>query len=141
MDTLGIKPEREISPVLEDFLHTVSQDPETGRYTVSLPQRRNIINLPSNFTNSRHRLDSLQAKFRRPGNEEFASKYRAVIEDQLQKGIIEKVDVSDTEMKTLMESVGKSLLQFYIPHHGVHQKGKVRVVLDLLLMHSREHFR
>ena len=130
LDTLGIKPEREISPVLEDFLHTVSQDPETGRYTVSLPQRRNIINLPSNFTNSKHRLGSLQAKFRRPGNEDFASKYRAVIQDHLQKGIIEKVDVSETEMKMLTENVGKSLSQFYIPHHGVHQKGKVRVVLD-----------
>ena len=52
LDTLGICPDREISPVLEDFLHTVSHNPDTKRYKVSLPRKSNISNLPSNFSGS-----------------------------------------------------------------------------------------
>lgn len=132
LDTLGIKPEREISPVLENFIHTLRQDPKTKRFRVSLPRRRNISNLPSNFNTSRTRLDGLQAKFRRPGNEDFAHKYQTVIEDQLQQGIIEKVVLSDAERKMLQENVSKPVSQFYIPHHGVQKSRseKVRVVYD-----------
>ena len=130
LDTLGIKPDREISPILEDFQHTLSQDTVSGRYTASLPQKRNIINLPSNFGSSLRRLDSLMAKFKRPGNEDFARKYCAIIKDQLEQGIIEKVSLPDDERQRLEKYVSLSCGEFYIPHHGVEKKGKVRVVYD-----------
>ena len=132
LDTLGIKPEREISPVLEEFNHTISQNSVTKRYRVSLPRRRNITGLPSNFSGSRRRLDGLQAKFTRPGNEDFAGKYHAVIEDQLRQGIIEKVILSEVERKELQENMCKSSQVFYIPHHGVQKarSDKIRVVYD-----------
>ena len=87
LDTLGIKPDREISPVLEDFKHTLKQDQESGRYTVSLPQKHNIVDLPSNYGSSLLRLNSLFVRFQKPGNEDYARKYIAIIEDQLQQGI------------------------------------------------------
>ena len=132
LDTLGIKPDREISPVLEDFLHTLSHDPVSKRYTVSLPRKRNIVHLPSNFSNSHRRLESLQAKFRRPGNELFAQKYQAIIDDQLSKGIIERVVFSDEERKKLQENISLPVSQFYIPHHGVQKSRseKLRIVYD-----------
>ena len=132
LDTLGIKPEREVSPVLENFLDTLKQDEDTGRYEVSLPQRSNIVNLPSNFNNSQRRLDSLWKKFSRPGNEEFARKYHAVIEDQLQQGVIERVVLSEAEIETLREKVSKPFGVNFIPHHGVlkERSDKVRPVYD-----------
>ena len=132
LDTLGIRPEREISPVLEEFLHTVSQDPVSKRFTVSLPRKRNITSLPSNFNSSLRRLDSLASKLARPGNEEFASKYRAVIKDQLEQGVIERVVLSDEEREKLVRNPGQPVGHFYIPHHGVQKQrsDKVRVVYD-----------
>ena len=130
LDTLGIKLDREISPVLEDFQHTLSQDPESGRYTVSLPRKQNIVHLPSNFSSSRLRLNSLMMKLQRPGNEDYARKYVGIIEDQLKQGIIEKVSLSESEMKSLQEDGSSCCGEFYIPHHGVLKEGKVRVVMD-----------
>ena len=130
LDTLGIKPDREISPVLEEFSHTLTQDPESGRYTCSLPRKRNIVNLPSNYTSCLRRLDSLQAKMKRPGNKDFARKYSAVINDQIEKGIIEKVEMSDSHREKLLKYPSLCCGEFYIPHHGVLTKVKLRVVYD-----------
>ena len=130
LDTLGIKPDKEISPVLEDFQHTVVQDSVTGRYTVSLPQKRNIINLPSNYGSSLQRFNSLRSKLEKPGNEDYAQRYIAIFKDQLDQGIIEKVDLSDVDKKRLLEHGSSCCGEFYIPHHGVLKKGKLRVVMD-----------
>ena len=132
LDTLGIKPDREISPVLEDFQHALSHDAVTGRYTVSLPRKRNIIHLPSNFSNSLGRFNSLKTKLKKPGNEEFARKYCAVVEDQIQQGILEKVHLPDEERQRLEKYASLSCGSFYLPHHGVQKERseKVRVVLD-----------
>ena len=130
LDTLGIKLDREISPVLEDFLHTLSQDEVTGRYTVSLPRKRNIVYLPSNYGPSVRRLKSLWDRFERPGNEDFASKYRAIIKDQLEQGIIEEVTLPQAERERLEKFTSVCCGSFYIPHHGVLKKDKVRVVYD-----------
>ena len=129
LDTLGIKPEREVSPVLEDFLDTLTHDSGSKRYTVRLPRKRNIENLQSNFSGSLRRLDSLATKFQKVENKEFTEKYKAIINDQLSEGIIEKVYLSEEERKSLQRDVSKPVLQFYIPHHGVVGK-KLRVVMD-----------
>lgn len=132
LDTLGIKPDLEISPVLEAFQQTLSYDAVTQRYTVRLPIKPNIEHLVSNFNCSRRRLDSLFAKFRRPGNETFARKYTAVIQEQLAEGIIERVALSDDEREDLEKNVSRPVGSFYIPHHGVKKQRseKVRVVMD-----------
>ena len=129
LDTLGIKPDREISPVLESFLDTVTHDPISKRYTVSLPRKRNIESLQSNFAGSLRRLDSLATKFQKVENQEFTEKYKSIINDQLAEGIIEKVYLSEEERSSLQRDVAKPVLQFYIPHHGVVGK-KLRVVMD-----------
>lgn len=132
LDTLGIKPEREISPVLEDFNDNIKQDPETKRFTVSLPRKRNVTSLQSNFNSSLRRLDSLSSKLKQPGKEELSSKYHKVIEDQLEQGIIERVILSDEEKEKLQKFPSKPVGQFYIPHHAVQKarSDKVRIVYD-----------
>ena len=132
LDTLGIKPHLEISPVLEDFLQTISYNLMTHRYTVHLPFKRNIEHLVSNFNCSHRRLDGLFAKFRCPGNESFAEKYTAVIRDQLREGIIERVYLSEGEQADLENNVSKPVGSFYIPHHGIKKErsDKLRIVMD-----------
>ena len=128
LDTLGIKADKEISPILEDFQNSIVQDPATGRYTVNFPRKRNIVNLPCNYGSALQRLNGLKSKLGKPGNEEYSQKYVAIFKDQLDQGIIEKVDHVD--MDSLKESGSSCCGEFYIPHHGVLKKGKLRVVMD-----------
>ena len=79
LDTLAIKPDRDVSPVLEDVSHTLCQDPVSQLCTVRLPWKGKIMDYTSIFTSSLHQLDSLRAKFLCPHFEDFASQYQAVM--------------------------------------------------------------
>ena len=91
-------------------------------YLVTWPCKEEDPNLPENFELALGRLKSL---IRRLQNEpENLKRYDAVIQEQLKRGIIEKVDHRTTEGK----------LTHYIPHPAVitPQKTttKIRIVYD-----------
>ena len=96
---------------------------ENGRYSVHLPWKEHHELLPDNFENSVARLSSQLKCLRR--EPEILRGYNSIIQDQLQCGIIEKVD------RTKCPDVGKV---HYLPHHGVVRKDalttKLSVVFD-----------
>lgn len=118
LDSVGI---REKDSVCEAFEKNISF--EEGRYSVNLPWKDHHELLPDNYENSVMRLNSQLKRLR--NQLEVLKEYNAVIEDQVQKGIIEKIDV------TKVPEVGKV---HYLPHHGVVRKSvlstKLRVVFD-----------
>ena len=95
---------------------------ENNRYQVIWPWKEADPNLPENFELALGRLKSL---IRRLQNEpENLKRYDAAIQEQLKRGIIEKVDHRATEGK----------LKHHIPHHAVitpqKTKTKIRIVYD-----------
>ncbi|XP_052764085.1 uncharacterized protein LOC128206006 [Mya arenaria] len=104
---------------MRKFQDTVRFD--DGRYQVTWPWREEDFELPSNRQLALGRLRSTVARMcKRP---ELFKKYNTVIEDQLEKGVIEKVNFGDQDG-----------VVHYIPHHAVitPQKTttKLRVVYD-----------
>ena len=94
-----------------------------GRYSVNLPWKEHHGALADNYENSVARLASQIRRLRK--QPEVFKEYNAVIEDQLQKGIIEKVDSS------MMADHGQV---HYLPHQAVVREEalttKLRVVFD-----------
>ena len=124
LETFGIKPEQEISPILSDFNSTIKFNEETKRYQVQLPLIGKFLDkLEDGYFLSKTRLDSLLSKLRDPAHADFAKMYYAVIEEQEKLGVIERVSDMSSSSK------GKVC---YIPHHGVfkHGSNKLRVVYD-----------
>ena len=124
LETFGIKPETEISPVLEQFNSTIVFNNETKRYKVKLPFILKCKDqLGSHFNLSKIMIDCLFNKFQKEGNEEFTKKYFDIIKEQEDLGIIEQVHVIPNENETGVH---------YIPHHGVFKQGsdKLRVVYN-----------
>ena len=122
LETFGIKPEQEISPILSSFNDTIRFDEEEKRYVVRLPMVGRLVDkMEDNYDLSKTRLDSLFTKIRNPAHSEFAKKYYAIIEEQERLRVIERVsDMSKTKHVC------------YIPHHGVTKAGsdKLRIVYD-----------
>ena len=119
LGSLGIRPNEET--VSEKFSRDVHFNGE--RYEVSLPLKENHELLPDNFQVSKSRLNSLLRRLKsRPGMLEH---YNEVIQDQLDKNIIEVVEEEPAP------EVGKV---HYLPHHEVvrldKNTTKVRVVID-----------
>ena len=79
--------------------------------------------LPDNYENSVARLSSHLKRLRRDAG--VLKEYDAIIQDQLQSGVIERVDTSKCP------DVGKV---HYLPHHGVVRRDsmstKLRIVFD-----------
>ena len=94
---------------------------EGGRYHVSWPWKDEITCLPENRQLAFGRLKSLIHKLR--NNPELVKQYDSIIQDQLDRGVIEKVQPEPTED-----------MKHYIPHHPVINLSKpttkVRVVYD-----------
>ena len=63
------------------------------RYEVSLPWRENHPILADNYFQLEKRLYSFLKKFK--GNPEMMNIYKSVIEEQFEKGIIEKVNMNE----------------------------------------------
>lgn len=95
---------------------------EDGRYYVTWPWKSENPLLPDNFELAKCRLKCLTKKLSQ--DPAILKKYDEILQDQLQKGIIEKVDEHTTEGK----------IKHYVPHHAVitPQKAttKVRIVYD-----------
>ena len=104
--------------VMEHFKRTITK--KDGRFQVSWPWKEQNIDLPENYELSLGRLKSMKKKL--DGNPELLHRYNQVIQDQLKKGIIEKVTEENSNRK------------HYIPHHAVinaeKSTTKLRVVYD-----------
>ena len=87
-DSVGI---RDRDTVHEAFEKNLSF--KNGRYSVHLPWTENHKLLPDNFENSVARLNSQLKRLRK--EPEILKEYDAIIQEQSQSGIIDKVDRSE----------------------------------------------
>ena len=112
LETFGIKPAAEISPILEELNNKILINPETGRIQVCLPFIGRLKDKRgNNYISSKVRLDALFNKIRKPENSEFAKKYHDIINEQEKLGIIERV--------TDIPGEPGDRTGYYIGHHGV----------------------
>jgi hypothetical protein len=89
-----------------------------------LPWKGNHPTLPSNERGSKRRLDQLIRKLEK--NDQY-SEYNDILQDQLQKGVIEIAP---------REPTGK---EFYIPHKGVTRKNAESTKLRVYDASAREN--
>ena len=105
---------------LEIFNNTVKF--ENGRYLVSWPWINSDPSLPENYQLAVGRLKSTVNKLKR--NPKLLEMYTAVIQEQLERGMIEKVH----------SNLKQGGVTHYIPHHAIvtptKSTTKVRVVYD-----------
>ena len=123
LETLGISEPMCVNDddkALQKFNDTVRF--EDGRYQVTWPWKEEFPSLPTNYELAMGRLRSLVNRLMR--NPEHLTKYDAVIQDQLQKSIIEVVPDEDSA----------NTLKHYIPHHEIvtpeKTTTKIRIVFD-----------
>ena len=122
LETIGINDSPEDlqdNEALKTFHETLRY--EAGRYHVSWPWKDDIPCLPENRELAFGRLKSLIHKLR--NNPDMVNQYDSIIQDRLDRGVIEKVQPEPTDDK-----------KHYIPHHPVINLSKpttkVRVVYD-----------
>ncbi|KAL9955947.1 hypothetical protein ACROYT_G037353 [Oculina patagonica] len=115
-ETLGIREDDEVHEALKDAILFNGK-----RYEVSLPWKEAHGPLPSNYQTSRKRLKGQLERLR--SDSEILDTYDAIIKEQEEAGIIERVAELETADKI-----------HYLPHHAVVRKDakttKVRVVYD-----------
>ena len=105
------------SVVHSEFLEQLRHSSE-GWYEAALPWKGNRPPLPNNRTGSLKRLGTLVQRLKKSGK---LDEYDAIIQDQLQEGIVENAEMS---------AIGR---EFYIPHKAV-----VREKSENVLRHSAE---
>ena len=129
LDVLGLADshENDQQELYEEFKEQLERN-DAGWYETKLPWKGNHPTLPSNERGSKRRLDQLIRKLEK--NDQY-SEYNDILQDQLQKGIIEIAP---------REPTGK---EFYIPHKGVARKNaestKLRVVYDASARENVNH--
>ena len=105
---------------LDDFNKSVKF--ANGRYMVTWPWKDENPDLPENFQLAYGRLRSIVHKLKK--DPKLLEQYEAIIQDQLQRGIVEKVTDNSEE----------GTLKHYIAHHPIitpsKNTTKVRVVYD-----------
>ena len=118
LDLLGIQ-EKELS-VCEKVMEDIKF--ENNRYVVKLPFKENIPFVSDNYDVSLNRLSNLKNRLSK--SIDTLVKYDKVITDQVEHGVIEKV-----------ESIGIPGKVEYLPHQAVirddHSSTKLRVVFDV----------
>lgn len=120
MGVLGLAdtPSGDQGVVHAEFLEGLRRDPE-GWYETGLPWKGDHPPLPSNKVCSLKRLGTLVRRLRKT---EKLDEYDAIIQDQLQQGIIEEAE---------MPAIGK---ESYLPHRPVlretAESTKMRIVYD-----------
>ena len=121
LDHIGIKPQEEDSKseVLTQFNECVQYDARNKQYTVALPWKINKHLLPNNYNLALGRLRGLQRKFAK--DSDYFEKYNQVLQDQVERGFIEKV--KENRIQNC----------HYLAHHGVKKDSvttPVRIVFD-----------
>ena len=144
LDALCITPvNNEISPILEKFNRETIHNGE--RYVVKLPwisDKR--AKLGTNFSQAFSRLVSSMKRKRKVKFSEECEKYEEIMVEQLEKGILEKVETIGS-INEVYEKIATNPNYFdklavtsqdstvhYLPHHGVYKAGskKLRIVYD-----------
>lgn len=121
LDVLGLedRPNGDQQTVYDDFKEQLRRSDE-GWYETGLLWKHGQDLLPNNECGSLRRLESLIKKLQKEPN--LLAQYDEVIQDQLAKGIVEKVS---------SDPVGR---EFYIPHKPVIRESaestKLRIVFD-----------
>lgn len=120
LDVLGLadSSENDQSSVYTEFREQLERNPK-GWYETRLPWKPNHPPLPTNEMGSRRRLENLVKRLK--SNERYHD-YDAIIQQQLDEGVIEVAPV---------EATGT---EFYIPHKAVVKNSaestKLRIVYD-----------
>jgi len=118
LESLGIKGEDDAT--YDYFTNNVQF--KNDRYEVALPWQDYHEPLPDNYNLSLSRLRGLLQRLKQ--NPEILREYNAIILDQLDKGVVERVDQSDTTPWKI----------HYLPHHAVIRRDKettkLRVVYE-----------
>ncbi|VDK46038.1 unnamed protein product, partial [Cylicostephanus goldi] len=124
LETIGIVDnpnQKEDAECLEYFNNTIYYDYDEKRYIVSLPFKEDPTKVPDNYSLAYSRLRSQLKQLQQ--NPLYLKRYHAVIQDQLQRNIIECVP---------LEEIHKPC--HYLSHHGVIKKDdkdlKIRCVYD-----------
>ena len=126
LDVLGLEdsPTGDQETVYAEFREQLKRRDE-GWYETGLPWKGNHPSLPSNEKGSLRRLNSLVHKLERSN---LLSSYDEIIQDQLAKGVVERVTEPAAGVK------------FYLPHKAVVRESaattKLRIVYDAS---AREH--
>ena len=119
-ESMGIKEVSEITKSHDGFNDQVRFNGQ--RYEVPLPWRDNHPAISSDYELCVNRLKSLQRKLLK--EPELIREYNQIIEEQLSKGIVEKVAAEDNEKENV----------HYLPHHAVIRRDrettKLRIVYD-----------
>ena len=120
-ESIGIKEVSEITKSHDGFNEQVRFNGQ--RYEVPLPWRDNHPAISSDYELCVNRLKSLQRKLLK--EPELIREYNQIIEEQLSKGIVERVAAEkDNENEDV----------HYLPHHAVirrdHETTKLRIVYD-----------
>ena len=118
LESLGIQP---FEKTQYDEAYSTIKFKE-GRYEVSLPWKQFHQPLPDNYSLSLRRLHNLLKHLRQ--NPALLTEYDCIIQDQIERGIVEDVPVSEA----------RSAHTHYLPHHAIirtdHDTTKLRVVYD-----------
>jgi len=122
VESLGIEnDEDENKKLLKDFKSSIVHNGE--RYEVPLPRKDIHESLPDNLGVAKQRFSSLKKRLDK--QPEVFDRYNKYFSDQLEKGVIEKVQNDDK---------GKEGWTHYLPHHCVvredRETTKLRVVFD-----------
>ncbi|VDH96694.1 Hypothetical predicted protein [Mytilus galloprovincialis] len=131
LESLGIRlPQQDDE---ESFVKTYQQDCikfENERYSAKLPWKLDHPDLPSNIMIAKTRTESTIRRLSREPH--LLRKYSEIIEDQMKRGFIEKVNDKNDN--------GKST--HYIPHHAVKKDSTttpIRIVYDCSCKKSPDH--
>ena len=116
----SIRIKQEENSILETFKETVTF--KNQRYEVGLPWKEAHDPLPDNHSLSQRRLQSLLKRLSQKPDQ--LKEYDRVIKDQLDKGIIERVDQS--------EKVQPCHQIHYLPHHCVVREDKSTTKLRIV---------
>ena len=123
LNNLGIKPvesDSESCKALEHFNENVEFSEVEQQYMVRLPWKNSTDSLPTNFNLALGRLKGLQRKFLL--DPVFCQNYSKVIQEQEERGFIQRVHPSEHEKPC-----------HYLAHHGVLKNSlttPVRTVFD-----------
>jgi hypothetical protein len=125
LDVLGLagSHENDQQEVYGEFKEQLERN-DAGWYETKLPWKGNYPTLPSNERGSKGRLDQL---IRKLGKNDQYSEYNDILQDQLQKGVIEIAP---------REPTGK---EFYIPHKGVTRNNAESTKLRVYDASAREN--
>ena len=118
LESLGIHPDEK--DIYDDTISSIKL--KEGRYEVSLPWKQLHPPLPDNYSLSQRRLRNLLNRLRQ--NPALLRDYNRIIQEQIERGIVEDASVVDANVGHL----------HYLPHHAIvrtdHDTTKLRVVYD-----------